>query len=185
MKNRRRTITAFILIACLVMGLGYAALTDVLDITGTAEITAGNAQAGFDEDIYFVSAEALQHTSAAKPDKAEILSDNDNAYFYSYNLATAGDTASFKFVIKNDSDLEVTITPTLTSDAGANTNTEWFSLVSDWAGQPKTVAANSEIEYTVTITLKKTPSLDSEEILTGKFGVTLTAVAADNVTVNG
>jgi hypothetical protein len=185
MKNRRRTITAFILIACLVMGLGYAALTDVLDITGTAEITAGNAQAGFDEDIYFESAEALQHTTAAVPDSAEVLSNNDNAYFYSNNLATAGDTASFKFVIRNDSDLEVTITPTLTSADGANTNTEWFSLVSDWAGQPKTVAANSSIEYTVTITLLKTPTLETGEVLTGKFGVTLTAVAADNTTVNG
>jgi hypothetical protein len=166
------------------MGLGYAALTDVLDITGTAEITAGNAQGAFDEDIYFVSAEALQHTSATNPDKAEVLSDPDNAYFYSYNLASAGETASFKFVIANDSDLDVTVTPTLTSAEGANTNTEWFSLVSDWAGQPKVVAAKSTVEYTITVTLLKTPTLNSGEVLTGKFGVTLTAVAADNVNAN-
>ncbi len=186
MKNRKRIIVAFMLIAVMLLGIGYAALTDVLDITGTAELTAGNAQQAFDADVYFKSAEALDYQNSAKPDTAEVsLSDNDVALFNAYNLAAQGDTASFKFVINNDSDLEVTITPSLTvvGDAAAvAVADEWFSVASDWAGQPKVIAANSSIEYTVTVTLKKTATLTPEDpMISSKFSITLTAESADTV----
>ena len=45
MKNRRITIVAFLLIAALTLGFGYAAVTNVLDIQGSASVSATAAEA--------------------------------------------------------------------------------------------------------------------------------------------
>ena len=34
MKNRKRVVVAFLLVAVMLLGVGYATLTDVLEITG-------------------------------------------------------------------------------------------------------------------------------------------------------
>ena len=185
MKNRKRIVVAFLLVVALVLGVGYAALTDVLSITGTADISAGNAQSAFDEDIYFSDAVVLDPISSS--DKAEVTSDNDVAMFASYGLASKGDVTNFKFTIKNDSDLDVTISPVLTvvgdDNAVAVANT-WFSVYSDWNGLPHTVDANSSIEYTVTVELKATPTLMEGELISSTFNITLTAVSEDNINAN-
>ena len=53
MKNRKTVVVAFMLCAVMLLGVGYAALSDVLDIQGTAQVTQGNAQNAFDGDVYF------------------------------------------------------------------------------------------------------------------------------------
>ena len=57
---------------------------------------------------------------------------------------------------------------------------EYFTIKSDWNGAAKTVAANSEMTYTVTVTLIKTPT----ETIAGSFLVEFTAVAG-STTNNG
>ena len=52
MKNRRITIVAFLLIAALTLGFGYAAVTNVLDIQGSASVSATAAEAEFNENVY-------------------------------------------------------------------------------------------------------------------------------------
>ena len=105
-------------------------------------------------------------------DLASVLTDdNDMANFTVTSLATAGNTAEFTFTIKNDSDLDAEVTPTLASDG--NTNSEYFDIVSDWAGQAKTIAAGGSETYTITITLKKTPT----DTIHGSFHIELTAEA--------
>ena len=76
MKNRRLAITSFILIAVLVMGIGFAALVDTLNITGTATFRpAAVVETDVDAAIYFTDATpnddyCVSATVKADPDEA-------------------------------------------------------------------------------------------------------------------
>ena len=169
MKKRRTIVIAFLLIAALALGIGYAALTDVLDITGKADINASAAEEAFNEDVYFTAAVANE---ASTGNTASVnTQDNDKASFTAVNLKGKGDKATFTFTIKNAGDVEATVTPAISS----NTQAEYFSISSDWAGQAKTLAAGQEITYTVTVELLKTPTVT----ISGSFIVELTATSVD------
>ena len=165
--KRRNLVLTFMLVAALTLGIGYAALSDALDINGTVTVNQTAAEAEFDLDVYFSDAVAGSTT-----DLASVLdTDHDMANFTVNSLATAGNTATFTFTIKNDSDLDAYVTPTFAADG--NTNAEYFDIVSDWNGQPKTITAGGEMDYTLTITLKKTPT----DTIHGSFHIELTAEA--------
>ena len=51
MKNRKVIVTAFLLIAVMIVGVGYAAVSDTLFFNGSAHITGDQAQAEFDIDV--------------------------------------------------------------------------------------------------------------------------------------
>ena len=53
MKNRKLAIVAFILISSLIVGFGYAALTDTLTINGDLEFSAEAVNEAFNQDVYF------------------------------------------------------------------------------------------------------------------------------------
>ena len=168
MKNRKTVVVAFLLCAVMLLGVGYAALTDTLDITGSADVNQSAAEEAFNEDIYFSAAVANQTGNTASVN----ADNNDKASFTAATLKGKGDKVTFTFTIKNDGDVDATVTPKLNATLG-NTNPEYFSLKSDWDGAAKVLAAQSELTYTVTIELLKTPT----ETVAGSFLVELTAVA--------
>lgn len=165
MKNRKIVIVAFLLVAMMLLGVGYAALTDVLDITGSADVNQSAAEAEFDLDIYFTDAEANDAGNTASVN----ADNNDKASFTAKNLAEKNDTATFTFTITNQSDLDAVVTPSISS----NTKEDYFALSSDWAGQPQTLASGETKTYTVTVELTATPT----ETISGSFIIELTAVA--------
>lgn len=165
MKNRKRALVAFFLAAVLCLGVGYAAVTDILYIEGVATVNATEAEKAFDTDIKFIGAVA---NGEGTTNTASIVND-DKAGFTVNNLAGAGDTATFTFTIKNDGDLAAKVTPKIAS----NTNEEFFEITSDWAGATKDLPGGGELTYTVTVTLKKTPTTT----IGASFGIELTAVA--------
>lgn len=168
MKNRKTVVVAFLLAAVMLLGVGYAALSDTLDITGSADVNQSAAEEAFNEDIYFKAAVANQEGNTAS-----VNADNkDKASFTAATLKGKGDKVTFTFTIANDGDVAATITPKLNATLG-NTNSEYFSIVSDWDGAEKELAAHSEITYTVTIELLKTPTVT----ISGSFLVELTAVS--------
>jgi hypothetical protein len=170
MKNRKTVVVAFLLVAVMLMGVGYAALTDVLDITGSADVNQSAAEEAFNEDIYFSAAVANETGNTAS-----VNADNkDKASFTAKTLKGAGDEVTFSFTIKNDGDVAATVTPTLNATLG-NTNPEYFDIESDWGGAPRELAAGAEISYTVTVTLKKTPT----ETIAGSFLIELTAKSVE------
>lgn len=179
MKNRKTVVVAFLLCAVLLLGVGYAALTDTLDITGSADVNQSAAEEAFNEDIYFSAAVANPATGEqTTPNTASVNADNnDKASFTVKSLQGAGDTATFTFTIVNEGDVDATVTPKLNATLG-NTNTEYFSLTSDWNGASQTLAAGGSITYTVTIELLKTPT----ETIAGSFLVELTATAGEATT---
>ena len=167
MKNRKLVIVAFLLAAMMLLGVGYAALSDTLDITGSADVNQSAAEEAFNEDVYFSAAVANEvgNTASINADN------NDKASFTAATLKGKGDKVTFTFTIKNDGDVAATVTPKLNASLG-NTNPEYFSISSDWAGEARTLAAHSEITYTVTVELIKTPTVT----ISGSFLVELTAV---------
>ena len=165
MKNRKRVVVAFLLVAVMLMSVGYAALTDVLDITGSADVNKSAAEDAYNADIYFTAAVANQTGNTASVN----TDNNDKASFTANTLQGKDDTATFTFTITNEGDLDATVTPSISS----NTNDAYFTINSDWAGQAKTLSAGSTLEYTVTVTLKETPT----DTISGSFIIELTAVA--------
>ena len=168
MKNRRNVVVAFMLVAVMLLSIGYAALTDTLDITGSADVNQSAAEEAFNEDIYFSAAVANEAGNTASVNN----DNNDKASFTAKTLKGKGDKVTFTFTINNDGDVAATITPKLNASLG-NTNPDYFKLTSDWNGEAKVLGAGSEITYTVTIELLKTPT----ETIAGSFLVELTAVA--------
>lgn len=167
MKKRRSLIISLLLVAALCLGIGYAALTDVLDINGSADVNQSAAEEAFDADIYFTGAVANETGNSASVDAA----DNDMANFTAATLKGQGDKVTFTFTIKNASDVAAVVTPSLAADG--NTNTEYFKVTSDWNATARTLAAGATDTYTITVELLKTPT----ETIHGSFHIELTAVA--------
>ena len=158
----------------MIVGVGYSVVTDVLDITGSADVNHSAAEEAFNVDIHF--SDVVVVGNAGDGDTASRNADNvDKASFTVNSLQGKDDTATFTFTIVNDGDLAATVTPTLSANLG-NTNPEYFSITSDWNGQPKILAAGAELTYTVTVKLVKTPT----ETIAGSFLIELTAVADDS-----
>lgn len=168
MKNRKLVIVAFLLVAVMLLGVGYAALSDTLDITGSADVNQSAAEEAFNEDVFFSAAVANEAGNTASIN----ADNNDKASFTANTLKGKGDKVTFTFTIKNDGDVDATVTPKLNATLG-NTNPEYFAISSDWDGAAKTLAAHSEVTYTITVELIKTPT----ETISGSFLVELTAVA--------
>ena len=174
MKNRKIVVIAFLVVASLLLGIGYAALTDTLDITGSADVNVSDLEKEYEEDIYFSAAVANEDGNTASVNG----DNNDKASFSAKELVKKDDVATFTFTIQNDSAHTVSVQPKLNAASG-NTNPEYFSIVSDWDGAAKTIAPNGEITYTLTVTLIKDPT----EAVSGSFLIELVATA-DNATAS-
>ena len=169
-KNRRVVVVAFLLCAALLLGVGYATLTDLLEINGSAEVNQEAAQKAFDADVYFKSAVADNDL-----DEAYVLTeDNDKAGFKLHSLSGQGDKAVITFTIVNTGDVNAIVTPTLVSEGG-NTNPEYFKVSSNWAGATQELPAGGTIVYELTVELLKTPT----NVVSGTFHVQLTATSVD------
>ena len=175
--KRRNLVVTFMLVAALALGVGYAALSDILDIQGTAEISTGAMEEAFNQDVYF-SAVVVNNPSSGST--ASINSDNnDKATFTAKGFTQVGDTISFTYTITNDSEhYAANVTPKLIQ----NSNEEYFGISSDWQSTMHTIAAGASETITVTVGLIKLPTAtgEGESNLRGaSFNIELTAVTAE------
>jgi len=81
MKNRRTLIVVFMLVACMCIGVGFAAISQTLNIAGTGSISASAAEDLFDGQVYFTGAKDPVNCTAdiaagEKPDSATITITN-------------------------------------------------------------------------------------------------------------
>ena len=169
MKKRRTLIITFMLVASLALGIGYAALTDILDIQGTAEVHEDAAEEVFNVDVYFAADGITVPEGKAT---ASINQDNnDKASFTITGLADKDSTVSVTYTINNDGDLDAVVTPKLLQ----NSNEEYFEIYSDWQSQPQTIPAKSSKTITVTVKLLKVPTTT----ISSSFNIELTATAGN------
>ena len=188
MKNRRTIVMAFLLCACLIVGMGYAAVTDTLTIGGTANISADQADIDFDADVYFSKATDVMSGTNVKLGTATIgnatatATDNGVNDHIAFTIDNSGDNAGFA-VVNNTATFTVTVKNDGTADATmefANTTVPTgFSVevkAADDANTTNKVAAGSTADFVVTITITATPDADVE----ATFVITATATAATN-----
>ena len=177
MKNRKFVVIAFVVIAAMLLGVGYAALTDTLTIIGNANIDLSAANNVFDERIKFVAAEATSSTGTGTVADVASYSDDDATYTV-HKLATKGEVSVFTFTIKNDSNLdaEISVAPNkLSGDVNpSNSNAKKFEV--EYAYPQGTVlAAGGSITVQVTVTLIESVI----EATSATFGIEYTATSVD------
>ena len=166
MKNRKRIVVLFLLLAVALVGVGYAALTDTLTIIGNAHIDIDVANKTFDERVYFSASAATSSTGTGTT--ADVASHTADDATYTVNrLAIVGEQSVFTFTIKNDSNVaaEISVNATkLSGDVNPSNSNEWkdevgntglFDVQYAYPGG-QTIAANGgTITVVVTITLKR------------------------------
>jgi len=181
MKNRKRIVVAFLLVAVMVIGVGYAALMDELTISGDATISALQVQNTFDENIHFVAVSAdgtdwKEEADGYLAADADLTANgfrawvnpgagadvNDTAQFSiaSDNLDSNGDAMVIYFKVHNEGTIDATdLKTTVTYSTG--TDQTLFNVVVDLvddAGDPKTtLPGGDELIAKVTVTLLKDP----------------------------
>lgn len=168
MKNRKLIITAFLVIACMAIGIGYAAVTDYFTINGQATISEQSASDAFNEDIRFegiVVDGNVQSDVLAGANLGYTASCNvplDQASFHITSFKGQGDSKTIVFRVKNFGDVAsvLKLNPSL---AATNSNETVFDVTyklgSDSgaevafpaAGTP--LAANAEVDIYVTVTV--------------------------------
>ncbi len=166
MKNRRLAIIAFILVAIMAIGVGYANLTDTLQITGSAGVNRDDSAEAFDADIRFTKAVGdTSRVTSTIGDKDE-TGDNDKVTITVLDgiLKEVGDEIIVTCTVTSDSDLDVYIAaPTVT-----NNNSEYFSVTTTWDGTTTVVPAGTAQTRDVVVTIKliKTAVADQDATFT-------------------
>ena len=143
MKKRRSIIIALLLIAALALGIGYAAVTDSLTITGNANVKPHQDNL----EVIFTDIKDTNKCTAA------IQTDKTVATFTTTQLEKGGDTATATFVVTNKSaEYQATIAaPTITITTGG----EYFDVTTDFGTETRTLnAKDGTTEFTVTVKLK-------------------------------
>ena len=167
MRNRKTVVVAFMLCAVMLLGIGYAALTDTLEITGSAGVNVDDSRKVFDEDVYF------SKVISGNGCTAEILSDNDKGEITVTDgeLKEVGNEVIATYTIKSESDLAVKVTPSIEV-----LNPTYFQVTHSWAVPSQTIpAGGGTVDITITIKLIKTADADQDTT----FDVTFIAESVD------
>ena len=196
MKNKRNVLIAFILICCLCLSIGYAALTDTLYVKGTATVnvlsdddTDPDVPTPFEEkfmqEIYWsnaTSTDSLTLSRVAEKD-SNITGATDtldstakpDALLITVPagvLTSEGDSTTINATVKNGSDYDIKATlSTVTNDKSG-----YYTITWAWAtGSSENITQGATADVVITVTLTKAPITDT----TATFGMTLTATATD------
>ena len=158
MKNRKFVVVAFLLVAVMLLGVGYAALTDTLTIIGNAHIDVDTANKTFDEKVYFSAAEATSTTgTGATADVASCTT--DDATFTANKLAVVGEKSVFTFTIKNESNVDAVISVAAKKLSGdnnpTNSNEDKFIVEYTYPDGMNIAKQGGTITVVVTVTVKE------------------------------
>lgn len=169
MKNRRLVIGAFLMVAVLSLGVGFAALSDTLSVGGTAAYSPEAAADEFNADVYFVSpAVDTGASTCEKTDSIQVAVEADGADANDKLTITvgedaftsAGQVAVIKVTVQNDSTDAVSVS--LDADAENTTNIEGVFTIA--VTGVDTIEAGGEGVVTITITLNQTAQVEDAPI---------------------
>ena len=174
MKNRKRVIVAFMLVAVMLLGVGYAALSDDLFITGSATILEDNAEDAFAADVYFSKAIISADKGTA------VISDDDNGGVKDKITITVDDSALSgqgssvlcAIEITNSGDLDAWVT----LDSIVVSNNNYFNVTTSWGNTTtQKIAKGATIDLNVTIICTATP----QQTVSTTFDLGFTATDTD------
>ena len=160
MKKTSKIILLMIVMAILIIGIGYAAIQNItLNISGTA--TADPSQSNF--KVMFSGTPTVSDETYV----TAAVTDDINATINVEGLTKAGDTVFATYTVQNTStDLSADL-----SVATTNSNIEYFTISSELA--KTSLIAGEATTITVTAELAKTPITES---VSTTIGVQITAV---------
>ena len=193
MRNRKVIVTAFLLVAVMLLGVGYAAVSDTLNFGGDATISGDQAQHEFDVDVKITAvsedmADWEDYSSAGAEINREndfvvdIMGSGDNQQdvvdFQIFSLSNAGQYKEFWFKVENESAHDATLIP---SDITENGTHDYFEAsyeiyTADGSATTRVLPANGEVLVKVIISVKATPT----ELYQGNFSFVITAEATQN-----
>lgn len=184
MKNRRTIIVAFMLCAVMLLGVGYAAVTNTLDIQGSVTVTDAAAKDEFNLHVYFegivVGEFCVQNTAMDESTKdlglgytANInANNNDKGHFTISGITKTNDSEDIVFRIQNDSAHEASVKIKTTT----NSNDSEFGLTYFFGTEDQKeaiVPADGYVDVTVRVTLIAQPTGQT----TANFGMELDVTA--------
>lgn len=164
MKKQKSILGFGLLILVLVLGVGYAVVSNVgLDISGTAAVKNANLKVAFNGT-----------TNVSNPDKvtAEATDDALTAKITVKDLEL-NDEVTATYTVKND---ETDVNASLIQGTIENDKDEFFQVTTD-ATTAKTITAGETTTVTVTVKLIKTPVATDDSTATIKVNLTATPVA--------
>lgn len=168
MKNRRNIIVAFLLCACLIVGVGYAALTDTLMINGNVTVKHENANNVFDGCVIF---DNTITNGDNQIDTIEYSADADTATVSVNSLTVEGSKATFTLKIINNYQETIYATPTI--DLGSSLyDSTLIEISSNWLSQTHEIPAGQTIEYKLTVDCLRTITADTSTAFAIGFTVT-------------
>ena len=151
MKKRNTYVGLILLVAVLMLGIGYAAMSNItLNITGSASATVNDENF----NVHFTGTPTVSDENIV----TATITDDTKATITVDSLASKGDKVTATYTIENSSeDLSASIAiPTI-----ANSNEEYFNVTTDMDAAT-TVIANGTTTVTVTVELIKTP-IDADQ----------------------
>lgn len=187
MKKNRTLIVALLLVASLALGIGYAGITSLLSVNGTAKT------APTDIDVKFTTGCTIQSAKTADNNAdriAQIMAASSvgatgtlDIDFYAYDLREVGDSVTAVFWIQNDSDYSVNL-----ADARLVSDPDYFKITfSDYVADPEnaegfnaatqTLAAGAKVSFTVTAELDTQTTTAGEIVKSFTVVVEATGVA--------
>lgn len=187
MKKRNTTIFAFLLLAAVGMGVGYAALTQNMGVKGDVVLKTGQAQDEFTESIHYQDNPVIDSSNKkAGTDTIVLDSTKHNATWTINSLAAKGDTTKATFTILNEGDVNayiksVTI-PGVGEVAAAKGQNSIYSITVTGltAGQPTTSTLKA-LEGTVSFSVEVTMLVDPTAEETYTFNIGFVAETCPNM----
>lgn len=163
MKNRKIVLLAFLLVATMVVGVGYAAVTGSLSIAGTMKVSElnTNLRVVFTGTPEITDGEGYITAATATIAQGEYPT---SATFQTDNFKKAGDKAEVKFTIENKSngldaiiaDAEASITVKTVQGSTTLDASEYFKVTITHGAHQLKVGETTTV--TVLIELIKTPT---------------------------
>jgi hypothetical protein len=166
MKKRNSMIVLAILIAVLVLGVGYAAVSAVsLNLTGSAKVK------DIALDVVFTG-ETDVDTSGA--DEADCVATSDTngltGTITVTDLKTVGEKVSAIYTVKNR---EISLSASVLKKTITNSKSDFFKVTTSVDSTPAVIAKGATTTVTVTVELIKVPILEADSTTT--IGVELEA----------
>ena len=169
-KTNKRNIIFILIALILVLGVAYAAFSDTLTISGTA-----NAKGSFDVEFTAASLDADDSTGIDKENStAAISADKNTVTLTAKDFENGQSMAVFNITVHNASTTTARLNGLTVTYNGNDTSDDIFEVANDLA-VGSTIAVDGTASFTVTVKFKDGKGVEdlTSENLTADFNISL------------
>lgn len=169
MKKKRKSLIA-LLIAIGLIGVGYAAITTNIFVTGTANIQADPQN--FNDNIQFATA------TASTGGTATLSSDKKTITFVTEEFTAVGDSTTLTYTIKNGSNYDASISAVQCTSSDSYYD-EYVSVTPSRSATLSLSKGNTSAEETISVKMIKTYPEETTKSIVFTCTMTATGLAAN------